>query len=225
MSRGHYNQTGGNTLYDYGPLELVVTDGSLTETIANITLADPMDWTVCLGVAPPYIFNFNVTQEDGDPIPRATVTARNSTGDVEWTATTYANGSIPQQTLDAELYEIETDRAGYMDHKFLIIPEGNLNMEAPITAVNIELLTLVGTAVIFTLITLFTANLSLGIVAAVIGMVTWFATAGWWLVSDTVAPGISYLFMGFGIVCAIFILIGSFRYYDVIISRKEEPIL
>lgn len=48
VSSGHYNQTGGNTLYDYGPFQLVVTYAGSTETIANIALDDPIDWVVVI---------------------------------------------------------------------------------------------------------------------------------------------------------------------------------
>lgn len=47
-SMGHYNQTGGNTLYDYNPYTLSVsTDGYQTHT-QTFTLAEPTDWTTTL---------------------------------------------------------------------------------------------------------------------------------------------------------------------------------
>lgn len=53
VSRGFYNITGGNVLYDYGPFELNVTYRDfMVNSISNITLEDPIDWTVSLSVEP-----------------------------------------------------------------------------------------------------------------------------------------------------------------------------
>jgi len=49
VTRGFYNQTGGNTLYDYGPFTLNVTKaGYQTYSYTNMTLDEPIDWRISL---------------------------------------------------------------------------------------------------------------------------------------------------------------------------------
>lgn len=55
ISRGFYNQTGGNTMYDYGPFTLQVTATNyLPHSIFNITLTEPINWEIALTPPTPY---------------------------------------------------------------------------------------------------------------------------------------------------------------------------
>jgi hypothetical protein len=49
VTRGHYNETNGNTLYDYGPFHLTVTHPTYgTADLYNITLDTPVDWEITI---------------------------------------------------------------------------------------------------------------------------------------------------------------------------------
>ena len=62
-------------------------------------------------------------------------------------------------------------------------------------------------------------NAVTGLIAGISGMVTWWATAGWFLNLQTDIPGIAWIFYGLGGVCLIIVLFGAFR---IIISRRGE---
>ena len=48
LSMGFYNQTGGNTIYDYNPYNLTVTKTGFLTYIENFTLTKEIDWNICL---------------------------------------------------------------------------------------------------------------------------------------------------------------------------------
>lgn len=52
-SMGHYNYTGGNSLYDYNPYLLTVTYGDYQTYTANLTIDEPLDLIVALSPACP----------------------------------------------------------------------------------------------------------------------------------------------------------------------------
>ena len=48
VTRGYYDMSGGNSLYDYGPFELVASYNFQTYTVPNIVLYGPISWTIVL---------------------------------------------------------------------------------------------------------------------------------------------------------------------------------
>ena len=59
---------------------------------------------------------------------------------------------------------------------------------------------LVAMGMIFILISFFIQNLVIGITSAIISMVVWYATGGWWLLMETEFPDIAWVFYGIGTV-------------------------
>lgn len=45
---GFYNQTGGNSLYDYNPYNITITKGGYTTYTTQFTFDEQTDWTITL---------------------------------------------------------------------------------------------------------------------------------------------------------------------------------
>lgn len=71
---------------------------------------------------------------------------------------------------------------------------------------------------LFLLYSSFTARERLmGLISTALGMVTWWALAGWWLVMETQIPALAWLYFGVGMSCLLLLLYGVWGY---IIDKK-----
>ena len=68
-------------------------------------------------------------------------------------------------------------------------------------------------SLVFTLIMMFASRWEIGVVAAVLGMVTWISSGMYWTITNTEIIAVYYLFYGFALVCLIFLIYGVFQVF------------
>ena len=175
------------------------------------------------------VINVHVYTSDGEDVENATaMVTDNDNGDLEFSRLTNSTGYTADEVLEVGNYTLLVVKDGYLPYSLIFSFNATCILEVPLTTpedtlvFNLETMLLAGIALIFMLITFFTKSVPLGIISGATSMVTWFATGGYWLLSQTVAPGIAMLFFGFGAVCLILTLNGALKSFNLIGRSREE---
>lgn len=219
---------------------------SLSNLKAYLVDCDLDDWGILFDtvnnatIYRQYTFNLNVTGSAGAPIAGANVTLTRADGTAAFTATTYPNGTIPEQTVTRGYYTQATgdtlndygpftltvEADGYLPYEMV-----NINVNYPVnwsislTALNLGLervavLALASLFYIAFVTQAWQGEFLRSLVYGAVSTVGWLITAAYWWTGGFAVASVTTFFLGIGAVNLVQLLYALFNYMGMELAEQ-----